>query len=185
MRELKNFTIKEFEQYQELLQEDVLDEAAILELFGVDINTISIDDYKELMIKITTPIPDIQIKKVYNINNRYFKPITMIKDIKAGQFIDFQNLIDKKKPEELLSIFLIPCDKPKWYKKDKEYIFKENYDIIEVQKYLFNNMKMEDVNALSVFFLTLSLKLLPRIQVYLLEEMRLKKKQIKDLKNPK
>lgn len=179
IKTLGNLTIKEFEEYKIALQDDNF--SRVCDLFELDINELTVEEYNEFISNLTMDkIQDIPIKEVYNINGRLFKTVSMIKDLKAGQFIDFQSSIGIGRIESILSIFLIPYDKPKLFKKSKLVKYNTGYDILEVQDYLFNNMTMSDVNALSTFFLTLSLKLLPRIQISLMQKMKkMKKEEIK------
>lgn len=184
MRELKNFTIKEFEQYQELLQEDVLDEAAILELFGVDINTISMSEFKDNMNKINSMTLNAKLKKYYVIKGVRYKASLNIMKINAAQFIDFQAYMKDFKIEQVLSIFMIPQTKT-WYGwKDGKY--NTGYNPKDVINAMYDEFKMSDAKVLSDFFLSQSTSLLKIMKDYLTKKMYLmKKKQIKDLKNPK
>ena len=184
MRELKNFTIKEFEQYQELLQEDVLDEAAILELFGVDINKLSVGELKYSMNKINSMTFNAKLKKHYIVNGIRYKAVLNIMKLNAAQFIDFQAYMKDFKIEQVLSIFMIPQTKT-WYGwKDGKY--NTGYNPKDVINAMYDEFKMSDAKVLSDFFLSQSTSLLKIMKDYLTKKMYLmKKRQIKDLKSQK
>lgn len=68
-----------------------------------------------------------------------------VEGMTTAQFIDYQTFIkDDNKIVELLSVFLIP--KGKKYNKE--------YDIIEVQKLIRDNLNILDALGMSAFFLT-------------------------------
>ena len=183
MKQLKDFTIKEFEQYQELLETDGTD-AEILELFGVDINKISASEYKDSMLKINSMGLNARLKKHYTINGVRYKASLNIMKLNAAQFIDFQAHMKDFKIENILSVFMIPQTKV-WYGwKDGKY--NTGYDVIQTINDIHNHFKMSDAKVLSDFFLSQSTSLLKIMKDYLTKKMYLmKKKQIKDLKNPK
>ena len=184
MRHLNDLTIKEFEQYKELIEEDVIDEAAILELFGLDINKLSITELNDNMNKINSMTLFNKIKKHYTIKGVRYKANLNIMNLNAAQFIDFQSYMKDFKIEQILSIFLIPQTKT-WYgwKNGK---YNTNYNPNEVIKDIYNEFKMSDAKVLSDFFLSQSTNLLKIMKDYLTKKLLLKKKkQIKDLKNRK
>lgn len=184
LKELKDFTIKEFEQYQELLQEDILDEAAILELFGVDINKLSISEFRDASNKIKSMSMSTKLKKYYVIKGVRYKPTLNLMKVNAAQFIDFQSYMKDFKIENVLSVFMIPQIKT-WYGwKDGKY--NTGYNPIDVISDIYNEFKMSDAKVLSDFFLSQSTSLLKIMKDYLTKKMYLKKKkQIKALKNQK
>jgi hypothetical protein len=185
MKQLKELTLKEFDAFKELVKDEQNNSGKIFKLFDLDINKMKVTEMMETKKAISSmPIPDKQIQSIYNINGRMFTLIAMIKDIKAGQFIDFQNQLEDV--NKLFSIFLIPMKevtkKNFWGKLKTNYVtgnYGEDYDIIEVQDYLYNNLQMADANALATFFLTLSMKSLPIIKIYLMEaEMKMRNEKL-------
>ena len=183
MKQLNDFTIKEFEQYQELLETDGTD-AEILELFGVDINKISASEYKDSMLKINSMGLNTRLKKHYTIKGVRYKASLNIMKLNAAQFIDFQAYMKDFKIEQVLSIFMIPQTKT-WYGwKDGKY--NTGYNPKNVINAMYDEFKMSDAKVLSDFFLSQSTSLLKIMKDYLTKKMYLmKKRQIKDLKNQK
>lgn len=179
MKQLNDFTIKEFNEYQEILAEDPINEAEVLRIFGLDIEKMTLNDYKSSMSKINTMTLGAKLKRVYVVNGKRYKVNLNLLKINAGQFIDFQSYMKDFKIENILSIFMIPQTKV-WYGwKDNKY--NNGYNPIEVIDDMYNHFKMSDAKVLSDFFLSQSTKLLKVMQEYLTKKMVLKKmKMIKD-----
>lgn len=81
----------------------------------------------------------------YNLGGMVLETVMDVQSLTTGQFIDYQTFVkDEKYLVELLSCFLIP--KGCKYNKD--------YDIIEVQKVIRDNLSIVDAVSLSSFFLS-------------------------------
>ncbi len=184
LKELKDFTIKEFEEYKEILEQDEVNEVELLKLFGVDAGKLSISELKSNIDKINSMTLYAKVKKYYVINGVRYKANLNLMNLNAAQFIDFQAYMKDFKIQNVLSVFLIPQTKV-WYGwKDGKY--NTNYDVIKTIDLIYNEFKMSDAKLLSDFFLSQSTSLLKIMKDYLTKKMWLKKKkQIKDLKNKK
>lgn len=185
MKQLKDFSIKEFNEYNEILAEEVVNEAEILRMFGLDIEKLSIKEYKKYMSEINKMTLDTKLKRTYTINGKRYKPNLNLLKINAAQFIDFQAYMKDFKIENVLSIFMIPQIKT-WYGwKDGKY--NDGYNPLEVIEDMRNHFKMSDAKVLSDFFLSQSTRLLKIMKDYLNKKllMEKKKKLTKDLKNLK
>lgn len=175
---LTKLTLKEYNEYSNILSDDDTNIVGILELFGYDVNEMSVSEFNQAQdLVLTMKIEDKKIKPVYKIGNKRFKVCLSIPKIKAGQFIDFQQYIEKKNLEQILSVFLIPQYRT-WYGGWKTYKYGEGYDVFEVQEHILNNMLIEDVNALAGFFLRQCQSLLKVTQDYLTKKLVKKKLQM-------
>lgn len=175
MRHIKDFTIKEFMQYQEMLQYDEPDMVSIFNLFGLDMMSLSYDVYQRKWMEIVSMVlPRNGVEKHYKINGTRYKVCLNHLKLSAGQFIDFQSYMRNFKLEEVLSVFLIPQYR-KWGRWHT-YKYNSGYDVIEVQENLYNHMKIGDAQELSNFFLKSSVKLLGLMKGFL------EKKQVKERK---
>ena len=113
-----------------------------------------------------------EIKSEYNIQNKIYKPVVSLKDIKAGQFIDFQTFI--KDPEKnianIAACFLL--EKGKTYGDNDPLTEAEFFD-----KYL----KITDYKDIFNFFTVAWKNYTKAIQASVVKEM---KKILKKEKNP-
>lgn len=175
-KELKQLTINEFGRYQEILKEEEPDILEILELFGYDIDNMSISDmykYQQVIQSQVLPSNGI-VEKVYKINGRRFKACLNLTNINAAQFIDFQNYLKNFKLEQVLSVFLIPMYR-NWYGRWVAYTYSTGYDAVEVMEYLKMNMTIGEANQISSFFLNSSLGLLKVMKDYSAKKYQRKK----------
>lgn len=170
-------TLKEFETYQELLKEEVLDLFSLLELFGYDTDKLDIAEMKQAEITIAKMTLQTKgVNKVYTVNGKRFKAHLNMTTIKASQFIDFQTYISNFKLQEILSVFLIP-QKRNWFGKWTTPKYNDGYDIFQTQEYLYNNFTIGEANELSAFFFSQSNDLLTVMKGYLeKKEMKMKLK---------
>jgi hypothetical protein len=185
MKQLKDFTIKEFNEYKDLLLEESINEVEILKLFGVDINKLSISQLKDTMGKINSMNLDTKLRKYYTIKNVRYKATLNLMSLNAAQFIDFQAYMKDFQIQNILSVFLIPQTKV-WYGwKDGKY--NTDYNVINLVDNIYNEFKMSDAKLLSDFFLSQSTSLLKIMKDYLTKKslMMKRKRQIKDLRSPK
>lgn len=181
MKELKDLTLREFDQYTSLLKEDVVDIFALLNIFGYDANKLSVNEFNKAEQSIQNmQLPTNGVKLIYNVNGRKFKACLDMTKIKAGQFIDFQNYSKDFKLQEILSVFLIPQ-----YKKlflTRTYDYNKGYDIFEVQNYLYDNFTVGDANELSNFFLNSSISLLKVMKASSIKKELKQRKRVVELK---
>ena len=179
MRHIKDFSIKEFTQYQEMLQYDEPDMISIFNLFGLDMMSLSYDAFqKKWMEIISMVLPRNGVEKYYKINGVRYKACLNHLKLSAGQFIDFQSYMRDFKLEEVMSVFLIPQHK-KWGRWVTPK-YNSGYDIIKVQENLYNHMKIGDAQELSAFFLDSSVKLLGLMKGFLeKKQYKMKKKRLK------
>lgn len=184
MKELKDLTLKEFEQYAEILKQETVDIFTLMKLFGYDAEKMSIKEFNDTERKIQSfTLPTIGVKKVYDVKGRRFKACLNMSKINAGQFIDFQNYAKTFKLQEVLSVFLIPQTKKLFGYKDNKY--NKGYDIFEVQDFLYNNFTIGDANELSNFFLNSSNDLLRVMKAYLVKRDLKQRMRILELKQNK
>lgn len=104
-----------------------------------------------------------QVLTKYNVGGVELETMTDIHNMTAGQFIDYQTYIKDtdKYIVEILSVFLIP--------KGKKY---GDYDIIEIQKLIKDNLSIVDAVSLSAFFLKWYQSLLMATKNYLTRKMK-------------
>lgn len=177
LRHLKDLTIKEFTQYQEMLQFEEPDMMSIFELFGLDMNAMSYDKFQKTWMNIVSmTLPINGVEKHYKINGVRYKACLNHLKLSAGQFIDFQSYMRDFKLEEVLSVFLIPQYR-KWGRWHT-YKYNSGYDVLDVQENLYNHMKIGDAQELSNFFLKSSVKLLELMKGFLEKKMYKEKRKL-------
>ena len=97
---------------------------------------------------------NVPVRLEYKLGDMVLVPTLRIKDMTAGQFIDFQQYVkDEDKDIELLSCLMIP----------KGHNYMDGYDVEEVQKTLRQHLLTRDAIALKSFFIVSSVASLPRI----------------------
>ena len=113
-----------------------------------------------------------EIKSEYNIQNKIYKPVVSLKNIKAGQFIDFQTFI--KDPEKnianIAACFLL--------EKGKTY---GDNDPLEEAEFFDKYLKITDYKDIFNFFTVAWKSYTNSIQASLEKEM---KKTLRKTKNP-
>lgn len=103
---------------------------------------------------IGTPPTNVPVRADYTIGDFTLEPTLKLKNMTAGQFIDFQEYVkDEDKDFELLSCLLIP--------KGCKYC--EGYDVEDVQNALRQHLLTRDALALKSFFVVSSVASLPTI----------------------
>ena len=177
MKNINRFTIKEYKEYVTLVKEysETGDAGAIFKLFGLDVSKLTVEQFNEnLGLILKSEVKNIGVKPHYFIGKRRYKADLNITNIKAGQFIDLQNIIkrDKEDLASLIACFLIPQNKKFFYYTTP--LYSTGYDIIGVIEELENNMTICEAKSLSDFFLFQSQRLLKVTQDYL------KKKKMKE-----
>lgn len=167
MKKLQDFTVNEFNQYYELMKEENKDVKAILTLFGIDVEKESATALPDLMAAINAMTLNKGIlKDYYKLNGHEYYLEKDIRKLTASQFVDFQIYSVDMKMENILSIFLLPVKKSGFFGKKHEK-YGDNYDVLQVQNDILHYMKIADAQAISDFFLHLSMKLFVIIQEYL------------------
>lgn len=107
----------------------------------------------------------------YKLGDMVLETVLNVESMTTSQFIDYQTFIkEDNKICELLSCFLIP--KGKKYNKE--------YDIIEVQKLIRDNLSIIDALSLSAFFLQWYQALSQTIITSLIKKMKKMKKKEKN-----
>lgn len=176
-KNINDLSISQYYEFEELLKNN--DIFGIFDLFGIDTSELSIREMNSKFAEITRILPvKSKLEKYYYINGVKYKAELNLTKLKAGQFIDLQTYMSgSRKLEQILSIFIIPMKKKfgVWCKQKYG-----DYDVIAVQKELYNNFRMSDARALSDFFLTLSISLLQIMKDSLVKrEMKKKMKEKK------
>jgi len=143
-----DLTVGQVDELKDVLKDGSNDWSLILDILGYDINEISTAKLQSIQSEIETSLPQrSKIKLFYKIGGRIYKPQLTLSSLTAGQFIDLQMYTKGEKIEEILSVFMIPCN---WYFKPLKY---GSYDMKKVQKDIYDYMKFEEANSLSFFFL--------------------------------
>lgn len=116
-------------------------------------------------------VPQVPVCDRYKLGEYNLVLVRDLKELTASQFIDYQTFIKDtdKYIVELLSIFLIPRGKK--YCKD--------YDIVDVQKAIRENLSIADAMSVSAFFLDLFKVLYRSMQIYLTKMLKKMKKKMK------
>lgn len=180
MKELKNLTIKEYYEYEEMLKADTPDVFGIFELFGEDATKMPFDEFEKKMREIQNMhIPsDEGVHKYYKLNGKRYKASLNHLKLSAGQFIDFQSYMKDFKMEEVLSVFLIPQTKSwRGWSTPK---YNDGYDVLKVQEDILNHMTIGQANNLRAFFLKLSTLSLKTMKAFSeKKEFKMRKKKLK------
>lgn len=115
----------------------------------------------------------LQVSTVYKLGDMELEACLNLNDLTTAQFIDYQTYVkDDKKLVELLSVFLIP----------KGHKYNKDYDIVEVQKVIRDNMPVTQAMGLSAFFLLLSKSLLKASLTYSIKKLKKMMRKEKDMK---
>lgn len=114
-----------------------------------DILNLSIPEYKGLVTRsrfLEQPLPDsTRLADSYKIGKFCLIPVTDFRKVTTAQYIDFQSFHQAGMEEhivEILSCLLVPQGK----------IYNQDYDIIEVQKDIRDNLSVADGLSLYAFF---------------------------------
>lgn len=161
MRNINDFTIKEYYQFMELVN-DNNDVFSLLELFGIkDPGELPIDKFNSYIDDIKSQTLSMKgVKREYKINGKKYKPTLNVLKLKAGQFIDLQHYMQNFKIEEVLSVFMLPEKNKKIFGQTKYHKYNEGYDPLKVKEEIYNHFKIGEANELSAFFLKTSINLL-------------------------
>ena len=97
----EDINLKTFKELIALYKSNATNLELISLLAGKPAEDLSLEELKDWINEIKfleEPYKPKEIKSEYNIQNKIYKPVVSLKDIKAGQFIDFQTFI--KDPEK-------------------------------------------------------------------------------------
>lgn len=181
MKDINQFTIKEFQEYQELINQEGISMFDILNFFGVeDSYDLPLSEFNKLSSAVQSQeLRPGKVKRYYLINGKKYFAQLDIRKLSAGQFIDLQLYLKDFKLEQILSVFMLPTYKEGFFNKEKVRKYNDGYDVLEVQEDLKNHFIMSEANSLSAFFLTSSQSLLTIINNSLIRKMAkmLKKKE--------
>ena len=171
----EDINLKTFKELIALYKSNATNLELISLLAGKPAEDLSLEELKDWINEIKfleEPYKPKEIKSEYNIQNKIYKPVVSLKDIKAGQFIDFQTFI--KDPEKnianIAACFLL--EKGKTYGDNDPLTEAEFFD-----KYL----KITDYKDIFNFFTIAWRSYTKAIQATLEKEM---KKTLKKEKNP-
>ena len=187
-KKLKDFSIKDFNTYQELLKDVDENMPEIMEMFGINksINEMSISEFNQVTNIIKNELPtnqSIGVEREYVINGKRYSTCLDIMKISAGQFIAIQAAVQTNQLQKILGCFLIPSKKSWLFGKYVKQKFGDDYSLSEVEDDIFNHFKIGDAMALSFFFMRTSTKLQILFSQY--SEKKMTKKIMKMIKNKK
>ena len=140
----EDINLKTFKELIALYKSNATNLELISLLSGKPAEDLSLEELKDWINEIKfleEPYKPKEFKSEYNIHNKIYKPVVSLKDIKAGQFIDFQTFI--KDPEKnianIAACFLL--EKGKTYGMNDpltEAEFFDKYLKITIYKDIFN-----------------------------------------------
>ena len=171
----EDINLKTFKELIALYKSNATNLELISLLAGKPAEDLSLEELKDWINEIKfleEPYKPKEIKSEYNIQNKIYKPVVSLKDIKAGQFIDFQTFI--KDPEKnianIAACFLL--------EKGKTY---GDNDPLEEAEFFDKYLKITDYKDIFNFFTIAWTAYTKAIQASLEKEM---KKALKKEKNP-
>lgn len=171
----EDINLKTFKELIALYKSNATNLELISLLSGKPAEDLSLEELKDWINEIKfleEPYKPKEIKSEYYIQNKIYKPVVSLKDIKAGQFIDFQTFI--KDPEKnianIAACFLL--------EKGKTY---GDNDPLEEAEFFDKYLKITDYKDIFNFFTIAWRSYTKAIQAYLVKNM---KKALKKEKNP-
>ena len=171
----EDINLKTFKELIALYKSNATNLELISLLSGKPAEDLSLEELKDWINEIKfleEPYKPKEIKSEYNIQNKIYKPVVSLKNIKAGQFIDFQTFI--KDPEKnianIAACFLL--------EKGKTY---GDNDPLEEAEFFDKYLKITDYKDIFNFFTVAWKSYTKAIQASLEKEM---KKTLKKTKNP-
>lgn len=171
----EDINLKTFKELIALYKSNATNLELISLLAGKPAEDLSLEELKDWLNEIKfleEPYKPKEIKSEYNIQNKIYKPVVSLKNIKAGQFIDFQTFI--KDPEKnianIAACFLL--------EKGKTY---GDNDPLEEAEFFDKYLKITDYKDIFNFFTVAWKSYTKAIQASLEKEM---KKTLKKEKNP-
>ena len=171
----EDINLKTFKELIALYKSNATNLELISLLSGKPAEDLSLEELKDWINEIKfleEPYKPKEIKSEYNIQNKIYKPVVSLKNIKAGQFIDFQTFI--KDPEKnianIAACFLL--------EKGKTY---GDNDPLEEAEFFDKYLKITDYKDIFNFFTIAWRSYTKAIQASLEKDM---KKALKKEKNP-
>ena len=171
----EDINLKTFKELIALYKSNATNLELISLLSGKPAEDLSLEELKDWINEIKfleEPYKPKEIKSEYNIQNKIYKPVVSLKNIKAGQFIDFQTFI--KDPEKnianIAACFLL--EKGKTYGMN---------DPLEEAEFFDKYLKITDYKDIFNFFTVAWKGYTNSIQASLEKEM---KKTLRKTKNP-
>ena len=171
----EDINLKTFKELIALYKSNATNLELISLLAGKPAEDLSLEELKDWINEIKfleEPYKPKEIKSEYNIQNKIYKPVVSLKNIKAGQFIDFQTFI--KDPEKnianIAACFLL--------EKGKTY---GDNDPLEEAEFFDKYLKITDYKDIFNFFTIAWKSYTKAIQASLEKEM---KKTLRKTKNP-
>lgn len=171
----EDINLKTFKELIALYKSNATNLELISLLAGKPAEDLSLEELKDWINEIKfleEPYKPKEIKSEYYIQNKIYKPVVSLKNIKAGQFIDFQTFI--KDPEKnianIAACFLL--------EKGKTY---GDNDPLEEAEFFDKYLKITDYKDIFNFFTIAWRSYTKAIQAYLVKNM---KKALKKEKNP-
>ena len=171
----EDINLKTFKELIALYKSNATNLELISLLSGKPAEDLSLEELKDWINEIKfleEPYKPKEIKSEYNIQNKIYKPVVSLKNIKAGQFIDFQTFI--KDPEKnianIAACFLL--------EKGKTY---GDNDPLEEAEFFDKYLKITDYKDIFNFFTIAWRSYTKAIQASLEKDM---KKALKKTKNP-
>ena len=171
----EDINLKTFKELIALYKSNATNLELISLLSGKPAEDLSLEELKDWINEIKfleEPYKPKEIKSEYNIQNKIYKPVVSLKNIKAGQFIDFQTFI--KDPEKnianIAACFLL--------EKGKTY---GDNDPLEEAEFFDKYLKITDYKDIFNFFTVAWKSYTNSIQASLEKEM---KKTLRKEKNP-
>lgn len=171
----EDINLKTFKELIALYKSNATNLELISLLAGKPAEDLSLEELKDWINEIKfleEPYKPKEIKSEYYIQNKIYKPVVSLKDIKAGQFIDFQTFI--KDPEKnianIAACFLL--------EKGKTY---GDNDPLEEAEFFDKYLKITDYKDIFNFFTIAWRSYTKAIQAYLVKNT---KKALKKEKNP-
>ena len=171
----EDINLKTFKELIALYKSNATNLELISLLAGKPAEDLSLEELKDWINEIKfleEPYKPKEIKSEYNIQNKIYKPVVSLKNIKAGQFIDFQTFI--KDPEKnianIAACFLL--------EKGKTY---GDNDPLEEAEFFDKYLKITDYKDIFNFFTVAWKSYTNSIQASLEKEM---KKTLRKTKNP-
>lgn len=157
MKDWKDITLRQFNTIQEILEtpDDYTTLNIIDIIYGEDTANLPITQYMQKYANaldfLMTPIPQVELKNSYTLNDTVYDSNINLSTLTTAQFVDYQNYA-KKSPiltNEILSVFIIP----------QGHSYNDGYDLEKVKEDLLD-LDMATINTLAFFFKKLYLLLL-------------------------
>lgn len=185
-RSWKEITVREYIIISNILQSEYFEEdqkierliLALTDLSSVELGQLKTSEYTKIVstLKFIKELPELKtVPTSLTIKDKKFVVDTKLSEIVSGQYLMLQNIMKgdnsfEDRLKQVLAVFIRPKD-CKW----GEYDFEENAE------FLYQNLSIEIGYGLAVFFSTIANKLLKVTQDCLTKEMKMIRKNTKNL----